>query len=486
MNSKYDVIIIGTGFSGICAAIKLKQAGISNYIMLERAPSMGGTWWQNNYPGAAVDVPSILYSFSFEPFDWTREYAKQDEILAYTNQVIDKHQLRDKAVTDADVTQVSYNETENLWTVDTAAKGSYQAKYVINAIGHLSQPSIPDIKGKDSFQGVSMHTARWDHDYDYAGKRVAVIGTGASSIQVAPAIASKVDQLYVLQRTPHWVMPRHDHALSEGVRKRRKNGLINKLERIVSYVKHESRVLAFQYYPKLFKFMAQNKAEQHLTQQVKDPGLVEKLTPNYTIGCKRILISNDFYPMFNRSNVALVAEGIEEINATGIKTQAGEQIDVDMIVYATGFHAFVSEESVPFDVIGRGGKTLKQVWDKTPHAYLGVAIPHMPNFFAMNGPNTGIGHTSAIYMIESQIKYVVDAIQATEQQGKDSIEIKPEVEQAYNAFLKEQMKQSVWLQGGCKSWYLTEDGINTSIFPTFTFRFRNKTSHFNPAEHTIL
>lgn len=481
----HQVVIIGSGFAGIVAAIKLNKIGYDDFIMLERASEMGGTWQQNSYPGAAVDVVSILYSISFEHFDWPRSFAKQSEILEYTNQVIEKHGLRQRCTCNADVQELRYDQEKNIWHIKTAEQGEFTAQYIINAIGHLSQPSIPNIPGLASFKGESFHTSRWDQDYDYKGKKVALIGTGASTIQAGPALAKDVAELHIMQRTPSWVMPRHDHEFSPLARKIRAMPAVYKFLRSFTYLKQESRVLAFKYFPAIMKNIIQREALHHIKKSVNDVEKAKLLTPDYTIGCKRILMSNDYYPMFNQDNVILQNDGIAEINEKGLKTSSGKQIDVDLIVYATGFYAFTNEQAVPFEIIGRDGKTLKQIWGDTPHAYLGMTIPYLPNLFTMNGPNTGIGHTSAVFMIESQINHIVDALKKIKQNGWKSVEVKDQVEQDYNDYIQQTSQGSVWNDGGCQSWYLTPEGKNTSIFPTFTVIFNKKTQSFNQADYII-
>ena len=485
MSNHHQVVIIGSGFAGIVAGIRLKQIGFNDFIMLERADQMGGTWQQNHYPGAAVDVVSILYSLSFEQWDWSRSFAKQLEILEYTNHVIDKHGLRERCTCGADVQELRWDEEQKIWHIKTKEKGDYTAQYIINAIGHLSQPMMPDIKGKEDFKGAYFHTARWNHDYDYKGKRVALIGTGASTIQVGPALAPDVKELHVMQRTPSWVMPRHDHEFTPAQRKIRAIPFINRFLRNFTYLKQESRVLAFKYFPAIMKNIIQREALHHIEKSVDSKDLVAKLTPDYTIGCKRILMSNDYYPMFNRDNVVLQDDGIDCINETGIKTKSGKQIDVDLIVYATGFYAFTNEKAVPFEVIGREGKTLKQIWGDTPHAFLGMTIPYLPNLFTMNGPNTGIGHTSAVFMIESQINHIVDAFKKIKANNWQSVEVKETAETDYNQFIQKTTQGSVWNAGGCQSWYLTPEGVNTSIYPTFTIDFHKKTKYFNEQDYLL-
>lgn len=482
----FEVIIIGSGFAGICAAIKLKKQGINNFIILERETELGGTWWRNNYPGAAVDVVSTLYSLSFEPYNWSRLYAKQPEILNYTKNIIKKYDLNAHAKTKANVTLARYDENSSQWRVTIESGQEYSAPILINAIGHLSQPVIPDIPGINNFKGKYFHTAKWDHSYDYKEKRIGIIGTGASSIQVVPAIADSVNELHVFQRTPHWIVPRHDRTLNTFEKTIQKIPLFNRLKRALIYWKNETRILAFQYFPKLMQLIAEKEAVHHLHNQVPEKTLQEELTPDYTIGCKRILISDEYYPALQKDNVFLETSGIQEIKEDGIRLKNGKEITLDCLVFATGFHAFTSNKCLPFDIIGTDGISLKQEWQNKAHAFVGVTVPGFPNLFNINGPNTGIGHTSAIFMTEAQVEYIISSIQYIKNHNISSVTIKPEVEQQYNDYLQRAFKNSVWVKGGCNSWYQTTEGENTTIFPSFTFLFKLRARKFNPKEHLLI
>ncbi len=481
--NRYEVIIIGSGFGGIATAIKLQEAGIHDYVILERAPEPGGTWWQNTYPGAAVDVQSPLYCLKHEPYDWSRMFALQPEILAYTNHLLDKHRLRNKIQCNQEVTAATYDEQKRCWQVTTASDRLFTAPVLVNASGILSQPAIPDIPGRQQFQGASFHTSQWNHDFDYKDKRVAVIGTGASAVQVVPAIAPQVAQLYVLQRTPHWLLPRPDRVIPKWERQLyKKVPLVQRLVREWLYWKLEARMIAFKGNQAALRFF-RNKALRYIKKQVKDPALRQKLTPDFMLGCKRVLLSNDYYPALQRENVRLVTGGIERITPTGIQTKQGEHLEVDLIVWATGFHA--AEDNIPYPVRGRQGLLLQDYWQDGAHAYIGTAIPHFPNFFILAGPNTGIGHTSALHIIESQLNYVMDVLLKMRQYGWQSIEVKEEIEQIYNQWVQEKMQKTVWQTGGCHSWYQTADGKNTTLYPTYSFLFRKATARMKEADHLV-
>lgn len=485
MNSNYDVIIIGSGFGGIAAGVNLKQAGIDRFIILERDEEPGGTWWRNSYPGAQVDVQSHLYSLSFEPYDWTRLFAMQHEILAYTNHVIDKYGLREKTVTRTNVTGLEFDEARAVWQVHTGTGKTYTADFVINASGGLSQPNIPAFPGADKFRGKAMHTAHWDHSFDYRNKRVAVIGSAASAIQVIPAIAPLVKHLTVFQRTPHWILPRPDRALTSIERRTfRQFPALQKAYRDSIYMRLEGRVVAFQYASGLLKLFSQQ-AVKHIESTIKDPEIQRKVTPDYVMGCKRILLSSDYYPSLNRANVTLLTResGVKAINESGLETLDGDQVDVDLIVYATGFHA--SEDVVVYPVKGRGGLEINQAWESYAHAYLGTTVPGFPNLFLLSGPNTGTGHTSQVYMIECQLEYIMRMLKHRRKHGWKTIEVRRDVEEKYNRRLQEKLKTSVWQTGGCQSWYLTKDGHNTTMYPFFTFLFQRECRDFKPREHLI-
>lgn len=481
----YEAIIIGSGFSGIGTAITLRKQGIYNFLMLERDEELGGTWWRNSYPGAAVDVPSHLYSFSFEPYQWSRLYAKQKELLAYTKHLIKKYKIAPKAKCNHEVTRLSYDDQTSIWTVETKHGQSYKAHNTVNASGGLSQKFIPKIPNQEAFQGKTIHTAYWDHNFDYQNKRVAVIGTGASAVQVIPAIASQVKQLYVFQRTPHWVLPRPDRALRNYEQKwLERYPIIGKVFREWIYWTQEARMLGFNYFPKAMK-IAELSAKRHLKKQIPNETLRQKVTPSYTIGCKRILLSSSYYPSLTQSNVSLLDKNsrIESFTENGIKTIDGQEIEVDLIVYATGFKA--SENNLAYPIMGKGGFSLQEYWGDEAHAYLGATVPYFPNFYLVTGPNTGLGHNSLIHVIESQLQYIGQAIAARKENGWQAIEVQAETEREYNKLIQKQLEKTVWQNGGCKSWYQTQQGVNTVLYPSFTFEFRRLTSKFKPKEHII-
>lgn len=482
---QFTAIIIGSGFGGQAAAINLRRIGIEDFLILERRAWMGGTWSQNSYPGAAVDVQSPLYSLSFEPYRWSQMFAEQDELVEYTNHVLAKHGLREKTRLNANVTKVQWDEATQTWQVQLESGETLAAKFLVNASGPLSTPVIPNFKGRDTFEGQTFHTNNWQHSYDHKGKRVAIIGSGASAAQVIPAIAPEVKELHVFQRTPHWVLPRPDHVFSKFERALLGNKLIYKALRTAIYWALESRVIGFKYSKKMLNVVAQQAALKHIARQISDPAIRKAVTPDYTIGCKRIILSSTLYPALCRPNVQLHPkdDGIAEINPRGILTAKGQQIDLDLIVYSTGYDA--TDGVISYPVVGKGGRSVQDVWAEFPRAYLGTAMPGFPNFFIVTGPNTGIGHTSAIFVIEAQMEYIRRAIQAVQKQGAKAIEVKPQAEADYTTMIHREMKQTVWQSGGCTSWYKSKSGHVIAMFPGFSFTFRQMAKAFKPHDHLI-
>ncbi|MBQ0760169.1 MAG: NAD(P)/FAD-dependent oxidoreductase [Zhongshania sp.] len=479
----YRVVIIGSGFGGQCAAIRLQEQRVTDIRLLERRDFMGGTWCQNSYPGAAVDVQSPLYSISSEPRAWSQMFVEQEELQQYTNDVIDKHGLREKTTLNANVKQVIWNEADKRWIVETDAAGTFEAQILINASGPLSTPVIPHFPGRDTFKGKSFHTNGWDHSYDYHGKRVAIIGSGASAAQVIPAIAGDVAELHVFQRNPHWVLPRPDRKFSSFQRKLLGIKPFYKALRWSIYWGLETRVIGFKYSKLMLNLAAGRVALKHLKKQVPDPVLREKLTADFTIGCKRVILSSTLYPALSRSNVSLhdKQDGIAAINETGILTAQGQQVDVDLIIWSTGYDA--TDGVISYPVTGKDNKRLANVWEEFPRAYLGTTIPGFPNLFIVTGPNTGIGHTSAIFVIESQIKYITNSIQQLEKSGKQAIEVRADAEDEYTQMVHSEMEKTVWKSGGCTSWYQSKSGHVIAMFPGFSFTFRRLASRFKTRHH---
>jgi len=479
----YKVIIVGSGFGGQSAAVNLRNIGVDSFIILERRNFMGGTWCQNTYPGAAVDVQSLLYSLSFVPYKWTRMFAKQKELETYTNHVIEKYQLKEKTVLNATVTSADWVAAEKLWQVNLQNGKSYRCQFIINATGPLSQAYIPEFDGLEKYEGAQFHTNQWQHDFDYTNKKVAVIGSGASAIQVIPAIADDVKELHVFQRTPHWVLPRPDFKFPKFVQSLLGFRLFYKLLRYLTYWALESRVIAFKYSNFARKVFAQNKALRFLKKSFPNDELRKKMTPDYSIGCKRILLSNKLYPTYHKSNVVLHTkeQGIKTFTETGIEMTDGQNVDVDLVVFATGFDA--EHGIVSYTVNGKNENQLQKFWESYPRAYLGTSIPDFPNFFIITGPNTGIGHTSALFVIESQMKYIMKAIKTVRLHKYRTIEVKKEAEAEYTKMIHQEMEKTVWKSGGCNSWYQSDSGHVIAMFPGFTFTYNLMARNFKFNHH---
>lgn len=471
-------LIVGGGFGGLGAAIRLSKNGNSDFLLLERGNEVGGTWRDNTYPGAACDVPSHLYSYSFalNP-TWSRSFSRQPEIQRYILEVAERYQVLDKAVFDCEVTSARWNDAATYWEVDSS-KGRFTADTMIGAFGGLCEPSLPEIKGIDTFEGHTFHSSRWNHGVDLAGKRVAVIGTGASAIQIVPAIAGTVGHLDVYQRTAPWLLPRFDRPYSapERFAFRHIPGW-QRLSRALIYLFHETQGFSLTKGPAFMKPL-ELVAKAKLRLEVPDRRLRAKVRPNFRLGCKRMLLSNDYYPALGRDNVDLVTDGIAEIRPNAIVTTDGAVREIDALVVATGFHV---TDSPTFRIIhGRDGRSLAEVFDEVGmQAYRGTTVTNFPNAFLLLGPNTATGHTSQVYMIEGQINYTVDAIATMRRLGLKTVEVHREEQDAYNNWIQRSLAKSVWNTGGCKSWYLDKRGHNPTLWPGLTLRFHRLTRKFD-------
>ena len=477
-----SVLIVGSGFAGLGAAIRLLKEGRDDFLVIERGSEVGGTWRDNTYPGAACDVPSHLYSYSFalNP-NWSRSFSPQDEIQDYLRGIAAKHNVGAKHLFNTDVTLATWDEARTRWLVDTT-NGNFSCDVLVSAVGALAEPSLPDIKGIESFQGEVFHSARWNHDAELAGKRVALIGTGASAIQIGPAIAGDVAHLDVYQRTAPWVMPRHDRSYSKLESLAYQHvPLLQRAARNAIYWGREAYVLGFAFEPRILQ-VAQRIAERNIAKGIKDRELRAKVTPDWQIGCKRILISNDWYPMLARENVDVITDGIAEVRENAIVTADGTVREVDAIVLATGFHV---TDSPTFErIVGANGRTLADVWDESgQQAYKGAAVSGFPNLLFVIGPNCGLGHSSMIYMIESHLNYLASALETIDKKGIVRFEVRAAEQHDYNAKLQQQMQRTIWQTGGCASWYLDKHGNNTTLWPNFTFVFRQLTRRFDVAAY---
>ena len=479
------VLVVGAGFGGLAMAIKLQEAGERDFLVVERGGDVGGTWRDNSYPGAACDVPSQLYSYSFalNP-DWSRSFSPQPEIQAYIRKVAERSGTLDRFVFDTNVEDATWDEQTHRWQVTTSA-GRLTADVVVSAAGALSDPKNPDIEGFESFDGEVFHSARWNHDYDLAGKRVAVIGTGASAIQIVPEIAPVVGHLDVYQRTAPWVIPRNDRDYTrlEKLAFKRLPAL-QSVYRTAIYWGRESYVPAFTRWPRIAA-PAKALALANIRKGISDPELRAKVTPGYQIGCKRILISDTWYPALDRDNVDLVTDRIERVTPTGIATADGVSRDVDALIVATGFHT--TELPIADHITGRGGVRLADHFaEHGMQAYKGTTVNGFPNLFFVVGPNTGLGHSSMVFMIESQVAYIVDAISHLKTHGVVSAEPKASAQKRFVDDVQRRMRRTVWSVGGCASWYLDDHGRNVTLWPRATFTFRRLLSSFDPEAYELV
>jgi cation diffusion facilitator CzcD-associated flavoprotein CzcO len=482
------VVVIGAGFAGLGTAIRLKQAGIHDFVVLERGDDVGGTWRDNSYPGCQCDVPSHLYSFSFAPNpDWSSAFSGQPEIQAYLQRCADQHELRSHIYLGADMIESRWDDAIKRWRV-RSTRGELTCRVLVAANGPLSAPALPAFAGLESFAGETFHSASWRHDFDMTGRRVAVVGTGASSIQFVPYVQRHARQLTLFQRTAPWVMPRRDRIISgwEKALYRRvppaqralRAGIYWARELMVPALTGNDRMLS----------IAERVARRQLNTQVADPALRAKLTPHFRLGCKRVLLSNDYYPALSQPNVDVVTDAIAEVVPEGIVTRGagGERVthQVDAIIFGTGFHA--TDGPLAAQLTGKDGRTLREHWNESGMSALhGTTVVGFPNLFLMVGPNTGLGHNSIIFMIESQLSYLLGALKAMETRSAATIEPRPEVARAYNDGIQQQLIGTVWNNGGCASWYLDEKGRNTTLWPTFTFSFRRLVRRFDPADYDL-
>src|SRR3954453_6010560 len=470
-----SIAIVGAGFSGLGLALRLREQGIEDFTILERGDGVGGTWHYNTYPGCACDVPSHLYSFSFAPNpDWSRTYSRQPEIRAYLERVAEP--VMPHVRLGCEVRGASWDGAR--WVIETS-QGEVRAQVLVSGTGPLVEPKTPDFPGLETFAGPAFHSARWDHSADLQGKRVASVGTGASAIQYVPAIAPAVAQLSVLQRPPPGGRPHSARPISTW--ERRLFRAVPAAQRALRggiYAARELMVLGFVKQPRIMKLLEQA-GRRHMERALKDPALIAKATPDYTVGCKRILPSNAWYPALARENVELVTSTIAEVKPPSVVLASGRELEVDALIFGTGFD--VIDMPVGRMVHGRDGRTLADAWNGSPRAHLGSTVPGFPNLFLMLGPNTGLGHSSMIYMIESQIAYVIDAIKAL---GPRVADVRPEVEAAYHAEIQRRMQGTVW-STGCSSWYQDAQGNNPTLWPDWTWRFRRRTARFNPKEYVL-
>ncbi|WP_410209887.1 flavin-containing monooxygenase [Aquirhabdus sp.] len=480
-----EVAVIGTGFSGLGMGIRLKKAGITNFKIFEKASEVGGTWRDNTYPGCACDVKSALYSYSFEPSaEWSNAYANQGEIFSYIRFCAEKYGMYPHIQFNSKVVSGKFDEAAGEWVLTLDGGEIVRAKNVVAAPGPFAEPSVAKIDGINDFKGIKIHTARWDHSVDLTGKRVALIGTGATGVQVGPAIAPKVAHLTVFQRTPNWIMPRPNRDRTDAEKKdSRENPLKMRVDRLKNYWINEATApfLILKY--DAFKSFPAKMSHSYLERKVKDPVLREKLTPKYKFGCKRVLVSSDWYPTLQRDNVTLEDHGIKRITETGIETVDGKHYELDVIIFATGYE--VRSTGAPFEVRGLNNESLGERWKDGAEAFDGITTHGFPNLYFLVGPFTGPGHTSVIAYSEAQIDYVWQAIELRRARQLKYITVKSEVEAEFVKIMDQRSEHTVW-KSGCASWYLSPNGRNNTLYPGFNAEYRMRILRFNPSSYILV
>ena len=479
-----DTLIIGSGFAGLCMGIHLRRAGMHSILILERGPDVGGTWRVNTYPGCACDIPSHLYSYSFDlNSQWTRMYPTQAEIWEYLRRCADKYDLRPSIRFQSEVREAVFDETAHIWRVRTADGETFCARTIVSGMGGLSRPAIPRIPGLERFQGPAFHSSEWNHSFDLRGKRLAVIGTGASAIQLVPQIAPQVQRLHLFQRTPPWVVPKLDrpiHAWERAMFQYVPGSM--RMFRNLLYWRQEMLGLGYTINPWFMKLLSRWSLD-HLRRSVADPALRAKLTPAYQIGCKRVLISNDYFPALCRPNVEVVVDGIAETRENSIVTADGTERKVDGLIFGTGFRT--TELLSPVSFIGRGGASLADTWRRGGlEAFRGMTVAGYPNLFFLIGPNSRVAHNSIVFMIEAQTHYILECLKMMRQKGITALEARPEAQARFNHNLQERMKRTVYASG-CKSWYMDEEGRNPILWPGFSSRYWMQTRRVAAEEYAM-
>jgi len=478
------VLIVGAGFAGLGTAIRLQQAGIKDIVILERAGEVGGTWRDNNYPGAACDIPSNLYSYSFDQNpDWSRSFSGSEEILDYIKAMVKRFDLEKYIRFNQNVSDLAFDEDQGIWNATTDQGDVFSGRAAVMAQGPLSNASFPDISGIEKYQGHKVHSAAWDHDYDFRGKKVGVIGTGASAIQIIPELVKDASKLTVFQRTPAWVVPRPDFDTPDW-----QKALFRKVPASQSalrkglYLAHESMALAVIWNSPMTR-LAERLGRWHLKRQVKDRWLRRQLTPDYRIGCKRILVSNDYYPALQQPNCKLITWPITRMSENGILTAEGIEHQFDCIVFATGFD--VGHSGTPFPVRGAGGRKLDEEWKRGAQAYKSINVAGYPNLFLTFGPNSGPGHNSALVYMESQIDYIVKGVKTILDKNLKALSVRGKAQDEYNSRIHKRLAKTNW-NSGCKSWYLTEDGVNATMYPGFAIQYARQMASLELKDYELI
>lgn len=481
----HDTLIIGAGFTGLGAALRLRQAGIDDFVIVERSDRVGGTWRDNTYPGVACDIPSLLYSFSFvkNPL-WSRAYPSGAEICAHIEDFTDRFGLRSQIRFNTEITGLSFDEQAGVWTAKTSGRRRpLTARTVILAAGPLSDHSLPDIRGIDSYQGHKIHSAAWDHDYDFTGKRIAVIGTGASAVQIVPELVKTAGFVKVFQRTPGWVLPRLDVRMPTPVQTVFANvPVAQDIARQALFWGHEASATALVWKSPLSSVVARL-AKAHLHSQVADPWLRRQLTPDFTPGCKRMLLSNDYYPALQQDNCKLITWPIATLSPVGIRTSDGIEHHLDAIVFATGYD--VHKHGPPFPVVGCDGRVLADEWAGHAQAYKSASVHGYPNLFLMCGPNSGPGHNSLLVYVEGQLDYAVRAIRTILDEDLRYLDVRADAQRRYNRRIQARLARTTWMSG-CNSWYLNDDGFNATMYPGFATQYLRQMRHFARADYDVV
>ncbi|MCW8846983.1 MAG: NAD(P)/FAD-dependent oxidoreductase [Gammaproteobacteria bacterium] len=475
------VCIVGAGFSGLALGVRLRDSGVCDFLILDGGKEVGGTWRDNHYPGCACDVPSRLYSFSFEqnPY-WSRKFAPQAEIWAYLQHCAKKYALVSHIHLGRELRHASFNEELGCWQLECQDGSRYESQVLVAAMGGLSRPTMPVLPGLASFRGPAFHSARWRHDVSLEGKTVGVIGTGASAIQFVPQIVDRVGSLVLFQRTPPWILPRRDRPIRGAWQALyRRIPVVQSIARALVYTQMESRALGLRSFPSLLKIM-ETRARAHIRSSIRDPLLREQVTPGFRLGCKRVLLSDDYYPALEHSSLRLETSALGRVMEDGVELVDGRRINLDVLIFGTGFQA---TSPIPAGMLtGRSGLDLADCWKEGPEAYLGTVVSGFPNMFVLMGPNTGLGHNSVVYMIESQVAYILQCLEHMQKQGLQRLEVRAEVQAGYNEFLQRQFVGSVW-SSGCASWYLHASGKNTTLWPGMSFSFRRRTRRFESTDY---
>lgn len=472
------VLIVGAGFAGIGMAIRLLREGVETFTIVEASDDVGGVWRDNTYPGAACDVMSHLYSFSFEPWSgWTRQFARQGEIRRYLRRCFDKHGLARFTRFQTRVTRGEYDAARGIWTAHTEGGEALEARVLVSGVGTFGRPQIPEVPGLAGFDGPVMHSASWDHAARLEGKRVAVVGTGASAIQVVPELAKVASRLTVFQRTPAWVPMKPDRDI--GPLERALYELFPAAQRAqrarIYWTNELLGATAFIHAPRMRR-VGERLALRNLRKHIADPALREKLTPRYEMGCKRVLPSNQFYPALAKPHVELVAEGLSEVRGNTLVGDQGTAREVDAAVFCTGFQ--IVDQPAPFALLGRDGVDLRARWEREARAYLGTTVPGFPNLFIVTGPNTGLGHNSMVFMMEAQFEYILDALRCLRDKGLRAVEVREEALAGFVDEMERRAAGTTW-RSGCKSWYLNRDGKSVGLWPGYTFEYRRRTARFD-------